>query len=187
MVGLWANLHRSKSFYMKKLSFVVLSVALFATACKKSDYLDANTTTATPGTPAAATATSPWKSLVGWQSKNYDKATVFTSRIADSSITSSVLSQGMVLAYKKSGTTIEALPLQQTVNGTSYFWFYQATQGGLQISVSESGSSTLAPATDHSLVYFVITPEKLSQLEAQGSTKAQLMNLSYEQAAALLK
>jgi hypothetical protein len=168
---------------MNKLSILSLAALLvFAASCKKADYLP----TTTPATTAAS-ATSPWKSLSGWQSKNYDKTTVFSSSLSDSTLSAQVVSKGLVLAYKKTGTTIHALPFSEKVAGVSYQWFYQVKPGGLQISTAVQGSSAVAPSTDHSLVYFVITAEQLSRLEGQGKTKAQLMNLSFEEAQALLK
>src|SRR5947209_5597600 len=121
---------------MNKLSILGLGVLFLAASCKKADYLPANNSSSLTSqtTAAASTASTQWKSLGNWQSKNYDKSSVFSSKIQDSTISSTVVANGLVLAYKKTGNTINPLPFQQTVNGTSYFWFYQVTDGGIQVS-----------------------------------------------------
>jgi hypothetical protein len=171
---------------MKKLSVLTLVVFIFGVSCKKADYVQQNHPIAT-STISKKDTSAGWRPLTNWSTRHYDKSTLFSSKVQDSLITESVVARGLVLAYKKTGTTIHALPYRQSENGISYFWIYQVTKGQLQVSCHVSDSTVTAPALDHSIVYFVIAPQQLTSLGAKGNSKASLMRLSYGAAMALLK
>jgi hypothetical protein len=172
----------------QKIAILALSLSLMVTACKKNDLqssqAQANATASTAAAAATSAKTSEFKAVSNWNNTKQDKFTSFYSKVADSSITSSVVSKGMILVYKKSGNTVNALPFDE--KGTNdIFWYYQAAQGSLLISSDVYGTSQTLPA-GQSFAYFVITPEQLSTLVANGQSKAALLNLSYDKAVALL-
>jgi|GEM_PF-1528593 len=175
---------------MNKQKFLILgmSVALLVTACKKNDLQQSVAAASTTTAAAAATASTSanWRSISNWSAQSQDKYTTFTSAIGDSSISGSVASKGLVLVYKKSGSTVTALPYEEQAATGSYFWYYQVASGNLSIT-ADAYDGAKTPAADQSFKYFVVSADKLAELEAQGHSKAELMKLTYENAAAILK
>lgn len=161
-----------------------LAALLFAgvafTACKKTD-VQQNVPTQT----SAATPSSEWKTVSSWSSEKEEQYTVYNSTIEDNSITSAIASDGLVLAYKKSNGVAQVLPFEEKINGGSYFWYYQVSEGSITISADAYGSAK-QPSIE-GIRYFVLSADKLNELEGKGYSKARLMKLSYENAAALLK
>ena len=102
--------------------------------------------------------------------------------MSDSSVTADIVSNGLVLVYKKSGNDIESLPFQD--RSSKVYWYYQVSKGSIRISGNNAASQNVS---GQSFSYFVLTPEKIAALQSNGKTKLDLMQLSYDQAAALLK
>jgi hypothetical protein len=165
-----------------KLMVLGLSAVLFASSCKKNDM----ESSIAQASAAKAVQTSEWKSISKWSTQSQENYAVYSSNLQDSSISSSVASQGLVLAYKKNGSTVSALPYEEKAGAGSYFWYYQVSQGGIAIMADAYGGAT-TPASSLGFKYFVISADKLSQLESAGHSKAELMKLSYDEASALLK
>ncbi|MFL5740696.1 MAG: hypothetical protein ACJ75B_10795 [Flavisolibacter sp.] len=165
----------------KKFLAAVFSAAVLVTACKKSDVQQ--TAVNTPAVAAASVSSSNWKSLSSWNSQPQEKYTTYSNKISDSTISAAVAGKGLVLVYKKSGTDISALPFEE--KGTSNFWYYQVSQGRLVVLVDTYGT-TAAPAQGQSIKYFVLSADKLNELQSKGYSKAELMKLSYENAIAIL-
>jgi hypothetical protein len=158
-----------------KVSLVGFALMLMVASCKKEDVQVKNTPASTTAAPA-----SQWKSLTNWSTSTSDNQTNYSSKLADSTITGSVATGGLVLVFKKSGSTIQSLPFQETESKT--YWYYQVSKGTVQVNSNNNEN-----LDQQSFSYFVITPEKLSGLEASGKTRLDLLQLSYEQAVALLK
>ena len=158
-----------------KVSLVGFALMLMVASCKKEDVQVKNTPTSTTASPA-----SQWKSLTNWSTSTSDNQTNYSSKLSDSTITGSVATGGLVLVFKKSGSTIQSLPFQETESKT--YWYYQVSKGTVQVNSNNNEN-----LDQQSFSYFVITPEKLSGLEASGKTRLDLLQLSYEQAVALLK
>jgi len=168
-----------------KLPVLGLSLILLITSCKKNDVQHENTLGNAPVAAAAVAATakaSDWKMLSSWSSAKGDKFTTYSTKVSDSSITNSVTSRGLVLAFVKNGSTINALPFQQKGSNDSYY-YYQVSDGSITLSCDNySGTANLS---SEAFKYFVFSPEKLKDLESQGYTKIKLMQLAYEDVAAL--
>jgi hypothetical protein len=165
---------------MKKNTFVMLSlgVTLLIASCKKED-VPAN---ASPNQASTSvTNTAQWKSL-SWTSSKDENLITYSSKISDSSINNNIAASGLVLVFKKSSTGIESLPFQE--KQSNIYWYYQVANGSVRINSDSKSDQNL---NDQSFSYFIITPEKLSALETQGKTKVDLLQLSYEEAVALLK
>jgi hypothetical protein len=158
-----------------KVSLVGFALMLMVASCKKEDVQVKNTPASTTASPA-----SQWKSLTNWSTSTSDNQTNYSSKLSDSTITGSVATGGLVLVFKKSGSTIQSLPFQETESKT--YWYYQVSKGTVQVNSNNNEN-----LDQQSFSYFVITPEKLSGLEASGKTRLDLLQLSYEQAVALLK
>jgi hypothetical protein len=158
-----------------KVSLVGFALMLMVASCKKEDVQVKNTPASTTASPA-----SQWKSLTNWSTSTSDNQTNYSSKLSDSTITGSVATGGLVLVFKKSGSTIQSLPFQETESKT--YWYYQVSKGTVQVNSNNNQN-----LDQQSFSYFVITPEKLSGLEASGKTRLDLLQLSYEQAVALLK
>ena len=158
-----------------KVSLVGFALMLMVASCKKEDVQVKNTPASTTASPAPQ-----WKSLTNWSTSTSDNQTNYSSKLSDSTITGSVATGGLVLVFKKSGSTIQSLPFQETESKT--YWYYQVSKGTVQVNSNNNEN-----LDQQSFSYFVITPEKLSGLEASGKTRLDLLQLSYEQAVALLK
>ena len=161
-----------------KLPILGFAFMLLIVSCKKEDVQSTNTTSSSSNVSKA----SQWNSLSNWSTSKADNTTTYFSSLSDSAITFDVANAGLVLVYKKSGNSIQALPFQEP--GNSIYWYYQVSKGSVRINSDNNNGQNLSA---QSFVYFVITPQKLSTLQASGKTKLDLLQLSYDQANALLK
>jgi hypothetical protein len=167
---------------MKKNTWAIgaLAITILIASCRKEDVRQENAAQNTVAVQAGNT--SSWRSL-GWESSRGENLATNFSRVLDSSITANVAKNGLVLVYKKSDLGIQSLPFQE--KETNAYWYYQISKGTLRINSDNYGSEQ--NLSKQSFAYFVVTPEKLSELEAQGKSRFDLLQLSYEQAASLLK
>ncbi len=159
-----------------RLSLAAFTFILVVASCRKQDVK--------ADMPAASenAKVSKWAAPGNWSSSKGDNTTTYFSKISDSSVTADVVNEGFVLVFKKNGNDIQSLPLQESNNQT--YWYYQVSKGAIRINSDNNNGQTL---NQQSFSYFVITPQQLSNLEASGKTKLELLQLSYEQAEALLK
>ena len=123
-----------------------------------------------------------WSSLSDWSNVKTESVTTYFSKFSDSAVTADVASAGLVLVFKKNENSIESLPFQEKDGKT--FWYYQVSKNAIRINSDDSNGENL---DRQSFSYIIITPQKLSALEANGKTRSDLLQLSYEQAVALLK
>ena len=162
-----------------KILTAVLGTALIVVACKKADLQN-------EFFPKTSSSASEWKSLTDWSSQSEENYTVYTTTIEDKTITSDIASQGLVLAYKKTSGSTVALPCDEKGSNGSYFWYYQISDGNIVFSADAYGK-TNKPGRDQGFAYYIISPDKLNDLQTKGYSKAQLMKLTYEEASKLLK
>jgi len=162
----------------------VLGATLVFASCKKSDVQ--NDMSLSQRMNNIKYAAAQWKTLNNWSSESEEKYTVYSNSVEDQNITSSVASKGLVLAYKKTSGSIATLPSDEKTANGSYFWYYQISNGNIVFSADAYGQAG-KPGAEQNFAYFIVSPEKLKDLEAKGYSKAQVMKLSYENAAALLK
>jgi hypothetical protein len=164
-----------KNYKPLLLAFIVVSVIA---SCKKEDVRQ----TTLQNVSESISKGSQWTSLSDWSNLKTENSTTYFSTFSDSSITPDVASTGLVLIFKKIENNIQSLPFQEKDSKT--YWYYQVSKGKIRINSDNSNGENL---NRQSFSYFVITPEKLSVLEANGKTKSDLLQLSYEQAVAILK
>lgn len=177
-----------------KLPVLGLSLVLLMASCKKNDYREAAPSDATTATASTKADSLNWKTSSTWENADQGSFSVHYCTIQDSTITSDVVDNGMVLVFKKNGSAINALPFEETTSAAQSstettnpnYWYHQVATGTLLISC-DLYKAAATPDNANSFNYFVLTPEKLQSLETSGYTAEKLMNLDYKAAAALLK
>ena len=153
---------------------------IFASSCKKTDVAQDLSSNQTISASAPAQV---WTSLNSWTSAKQEKYTSNSATIQNANITDAVVNDGMVLVFKKSGNEIKSLPFQdKTVNAS---WYYQVANGSITINSDNYGAAQ--NLNSQSFAYFIVTSEKLSDLQSKGKSQIDLLSLSYEEAAAILK
>lgn len=191
-----------------KLPILGLSLVLLVASCKKEDFKEESSidTAASNTTSFNETDTVGWLSAAQWETADQETFSVRYITIEDANITSDVADNGLVLLFKKSGNAVNALPFEESAGNEEVFtdneetgtdtdneevananyWYHQVTEGSLLISCDVYET---AAATDgvNRFKYFIITPEKLQSLQADGHATEDLMNLSYAEATALLE
>lgn len=169
---------------MKKHNLIAFGfgIALLATACKKNDVKE----TSTESVPAVTAATSNWTALGNWAKQAEENSALYSSKVEDKNITSAIAQGGMVLAFKKNGNDITALPVEEKNGTASYFWYYQISEGTIVFNADASVTAS-TPSSANSFKYFIISADQLKDFELKGYSKAELMRLTYENAQALLK
>ena len=155
-----------------------IALVLLIASCKKEDVRQIDKTNSTSG---AATKTQ-WNSLSAWGNSKTENVTTYFSKLIDSSITNEVVNNGLVLVYKKSGSDIQLLPFQE--KDSKVYWYYQVAKGSIRINSENNDGQNLSAST---FTYFVVTPQQLSSLEANGKTKFDLLQLPFDEATSLLK
>jgi hypothetical protein len=161
-----------------KLPVLGFSLVLLMVSCKKEDVRQPSTQDASKNISKGL----QWNSLSDWSNLQTESVTTYFAKFSDTTITADVASAGLVLVFKKNENSIGSLPFQET-DGKTY-WYYQVSKNAIRINIDNSNGENL---NQQSFSYFVITPQKLSALEANGKTRYDLLQLSYEQAITLLK
>jgi hypothetical protein len=127
-----------------------------------------------------------WISSKAWEVENQEDFSIFYINMPDPAITSEVVDNGLVLLFKKGNSSYVALPVEEDSKADSKYWYHQVTEGNIMISADSYGAAT-SPDAASGFKYFVLTPQKLKELERKGQTVDQLMSLTYEQAATLIE
>lgn len=175
---------------MKSIKLSVLGMALIvviASCSKKDAYSDETISqdSSIKSSAAAAVDNNSWHTTAQWESAKQDNYSVYYFNIADAKITSDVASDGLVLVYKKQGGTSVAMPYEEKSGDNSVYWYHQVTDGNLLI-LSDSYNKASQPGADASFKYLIVTPDQLKSLDAQGHSRSNLMDMTYEQASKLL-
>jgi hypothetical protein len=168
---------------MKKKIFAVVGISamIFASSCKKTDV--SQDLASSNQTASAAAAAQTWTSLSSWTSAKQEKYTSNSATIQNANITDAVVKNGLVLVFKKSGSEIKSLPFQDKAANAS--WYYQIANGSITINSDNYGAAQ--NLNSQSFAYFIVTAEKLADLQAKGKSEIDLLALSYQDAAAILK
>ena len=144
---------------------------------------DVNETLYVAKTVSAEKQPAHWNSI-NWTSSQQENFTIHYSTINDNAITASVAEKGLVLVYKKTANSINALPFDKKGISEEH-WYYQVSPGKILINCDAYGSDQSLNETS-SFQYFIISAEKLNELEASDKSRIDIMELSYEQASTLL-
>jgi hypothetical protein len=166
-----------KNYKVPVMGFVLV---LLITSCRKED-VQQNSSKTTSATDIKGS----WSSFSNWSTvKANDSSNTYFSEILDTAINAAVAKSGLVLVYKKEGSTIKSLPFEDKFNGT--YWYYQISKGVLRVDGTDNGP-TQKNFNGQAFSYFVFTPERISALQQQGKSKFDLLQLSYDQAVQLSK
>jgi hypothetical protein len=166
---------------MKKyFLFAVAVCTILFVSCKKSTTEDVLAPEVEAG--ADAIALSDWRAVTNWQTTRDSSSSIFSSTIGDSKINAALAENGLVLVFKKSGSTIQSLPFEEKGAG---FWSYQVTEGTVQITLGTSSLRQI-PVNNDSFRYLVFSEAQLEDFVKQGFPKDKLMSLSYENLVSLL-
>lgn len=171
-----------------KLPLIGLTLVIAIASCKKNDYQvdqPVQTESAAPAAKTDSVDNIGWQSSSNWEASKQENFSVYYFNIDDAKITSDVAENGLVLVYKKNGSAVASLPSEEKNNNSSNYWYHQVTEGNLLILCDAYGAA-LQPGTNNSFKYFILTPDQLKDLEAKGHSSADLMNLTYAEAKALL-
>jgi len=166
-------------------SLSVMLLFVFAVGCRKNDFYSEMEQPAVTEVAAAKATAQDWQTTAKWNVANQEDFSVFYTSLKDENLTADVIDNGLVLVFKKNGNAVSALPVEEGAKSASKYWYHQVTEGNILISVDTYGSKA-APDAASSFKYFIITPKKLSDLQAKGQTIDKLMNLTLEQAASIL-
>lgn len=160
---------------------------MLAASCKKNDILHKEPAPTADAVSAKANVTSTnaeWNVPGTWAAAKSAGFTTYSTTINDASITNEVLQSGMILVYMKDGSSAKSLPFKSK-EGVEQYWYYQAAKNSLQIN--SDAYTTDAISISSSFKYFVLSAEKITGLQKSGTSKMQLMTLTYENAEMLLK
>lgn len=162
---------------VNKIIFGAL-ISISAFSCRKSEVPVGITA---PEITAAKTNQLPvltaWTGLSNWNARQTGLATVNSGIITDAAISADVLSNGIVLVYAKQQNQVNQLPFRSGRLSLSYSVMPGA------ISVVLEGNSSAVQGILFS--YIILFGEQLASLEAKQFSRAGLLNLSYDEAAAI--
>lgn len=164
-----------------KLPLFGFAIVLLVSSCRKEDVAAPNVSKTVSATSVAKA--SGWMSLNNWFSSTTDNSTTYFSKISDTTITADVAKSGLVLVYVKTGSQTQALPFQDQATNT--YWYYQVSNGSLRVNGDNSSANENFKGKN--ILYFVLTSQQVADLESKGKSKLDLMQLTYDQAAVLLK
>jgi hypothetical protein len=163
--------------FKHKILFLAIGATLAFSSCRKTDA--AYETTQENAAHATETTSASWTPVGDWKSSQQEQFKVQFGTIQDPAITADVVNKGLVLVYAKEGANIQSLPYQSEQSNS--FWYYQIAEGSLLVSADVYGTSNAAAPE---IRYFIFTEQQLNELEKSGTSKAEIMSLSYEQASA---
>jgi hypothetical protein len=170
-----------------KPSVLGLAITLIVASCSKKDvYNETADQSSTVTSAESVNANIPdWHSASQWDSVKQDKHAVFYFSMADSRITSDVVTDGLVLVYKKNNSTTVTLPFKEVSGNTATNWYHQVTEGNVLI-FSDNSNDSNQPGAGNSFSLIVIAPDQLKSLASNGHTPSSLMDMTYEQVSKLL-
>jgi hypothetical protein len=154
--------------------FVIASIVALA-SCEKAEL--ENNTDPLLTKPSEAIQSSKWISPQNWSSNDLNYHTTLT----DKSITPSIVNEGLVLVY----TMQNDIPLPLNGQLDQATWLYQVEEGSIEVSATVKEKKPFIH--DQLFSYIIISKEQLMQLEENGFSKLQLMEMSYEQLSGLIK
>lgn len=106
--------------------------------------------------------------------------TVFYTNIKADDVTSDVGDNGLIRVFKSSNENSPiSLPFEETVGTRKLYWYYQVTEGNIMIAVDVYGDRS-NPAQPQLFKKVVLDKKAVASFEAKGTSKVDLMNLSYD-------
>ncbi len=164
---------------MNKQTFFILTSGLILSlsACKKTDIKE---DLAIVDKYVAAAAAPAWRSVGSWSTTQEDASVIYNGSVTDTSLTAAIVADGLVLVYKKSGSEVQSLPVEEA----GKFWYYQVSENTLEINCE--GAESDDAVKQQTFQYILLSAEQVADLESKGHSRSDLMTLSHENARALL-
>lgn len=153
-------------------------ISISALSCRKSEVPVGITapeiTTAKTNQLPVLTA---WTGLTNWNARQTGQETINSGIITDAAISADVLSNGIVLVYAKQQNQVNQLPFRSGQLSLNY-----SVMPGIINIVAEGNGSAIQGIL---LSYIILSGEQLAFLEAKQFSRAGLLNLSYDELAAI--
>lgn len=171
-----------KSLHLPLLGLLTM---LCVISCKKEDLQNPSTLSPVSKSDSVAISfktVSDWNTVADWNAVNQQKFSVYYCNIKDAKIAASDADNGLVLVYMKNNTTgaIVRLPYEDKADDHSNYWYYQVTGGNILVSCDASGT-VKAPDQQISFKYVVSSGNTLGALEQNGLSRADIMNMPYNE------
>ena len=126
---------------------------------------------------------SDWQKGSEWAGVEQPQYSIYYTNIKADAITADAAEKGMIRVFKidNSGKSTEsvALPFEETKGSQKFYWYYQVTEGNIMISVDIYGSKE-NPADKSLFKYVVLSNEVVDGFEKKGTSKSDLMRMSYD-------
>jgi len=169
---------------MKSITILALGIGVLTlVSCRKEAVQPSAETTeqSAAQNQSKTVSVSAWQPIGNWSRNSGEQGGASSGTINDGAISSEVAGEGLILVFMKQGNTTQSLPYLQG----DIYWNYQVEAGSIVVNAT-SASSKGSISQDQPFQYIILTKEKLEELEGQGQSKSGLMDLSYDQAIALL-
>ena len=113
-----------------------------------------------------------------WTKVNLPSRSIFHTNII-TEISSETAEKGLVRVFKTQdeGSTFQALPFEEIINGEKHYWYYQVNEGNIMISVDVYGSQT-KPALNNMFKTIVLNKTAIENFNASGIEASILMTMS---------
>lgn len=169
---------------MKKLQAPFFGVLLLVAAvgCRKDKLNDAPSQELSElSSPSSSETTeSGWQSQQNWVKVEQPNHTVFYTNIKTDAVTADAADNGLVRVFKSGNSNAPiSLPFEETVGSQKLYWYYQVTEGNVMIAVDVYGDRS-NPAQSQLFKHLVLDKQAIASFEAKGTSKVELMNLSYD-------
>lgn len=168
---------------MKKLKAPLFGVLLLvaAVSCQKDKINDAPLQESSEVSSLSNSENTEigWQSQQNWTKVEQPSYTVFYTNIKSSAVTSDASENGLVRVFKADDNTPVSLPFEETVGSQKLYWYYQVTEGNIMIAVDVYGDRS-NPAQSALFKQVVLDKQAIASFEAKGTSKVELMNLSYD-------
>jgi hypothetical protein len=169
---------------MKNLQapFLGALLLLAAIGCRKNDLNDKPS----PDLSEVSTAgnsvlkKSDWVSQSNWTKVEQPSYTVFYTNIKTDDVTSDVADNGLIRVFKSGNENNPiSLPFEETAGSQKLYWYYQVTKGNIMIAVDVYGNGS-NPTQSQLFKNVVLDKKAIESFESKGTSKVELMNLSYD-------
>jgi hypothetical protein len=166
---------------MNRITIVALGIFMLAAAsCTKDELRSEQEYTEpvveTTAAAAPAVTVSEWQTVREWSAAQENKTQ--SGSISNSTITSDIVDNGLVLVFAKRGDITQSLPY---TDGGDIYWNYQVEEGKVLINASAT-ADVVRIDRQQAFQYIVLSKDQLDAFETKGVSKNDLINFSYKQA-----
>ena len=175
-----------------KISLAGIVALIIVVGFKKNDaqLSQSETVSNAVTTPQVSSITeSGWSSYANWNSSKHGDSSVYSTNIKTDAVTADAIQNGLVRIFKmenNSEATSTNLPFEGKTGAVSQFWYYQVSEGNIMLLIDVSGGST-NPAEKSLFKYVVLSGNAIKEIEKKGTSRGDLVNVSYDKLEELIK